>query len=102
MKVSFSAAILSLLIISLPALGEERPERQAPAEQHAVTGLLWGEGELQQTIDRYSAAIAKTPSNADLYLKRGNAFYSQGKKQRAIEDYDKAIALDPTNAESYY
>lgn len=45
-----------------------------------------------------SAKINKDPFNADLYYKRGNAFYYQKKLSDAILDFETAVKLDSNNA----
>ncbi|MFN4915588.1 MAG: tetratricopeptide repeat protein [Sphingomonadales bacterium] len=45
-----------------------------------------------------SAKINQDPFNADLYYKRGNAFYYQKKLNDAILDFETAVKLDSNNA----
>lgn len=45
-----------------------------------------------------SAKINKDPFNADLYYKRGNAFYYQKRLNDAIIDFETSVKLDSNNA----
>jgi len=56
----------------------------------------------ETAVSMFSIAIQANPNNADLYLKRGVAYYSLGKKQQALDDYNKAIELNPTLATAFY
>jgi tetratricopeptide (TPR) repeat protein len=49
-------------------------------------------------IQDVSAKINKDPFNADLYYKRGNAFFYQKMLNDAIIDFETAVKLDSNNA----
>src|SRR3990172_11139029 len=56
----------------------------------------------ETAISMFSIAIQANPTNADLYIKRGTAYYSLDKKQQALDDFNKAIELNPTLATAFY
>ena len=48
----------------------------------------------EDTPEALTALIEQEPT-ADLYFRRGRAWWARGEKGRAITDYEHAIALDP-------
>ena len=40
----------------------------------------------------------ESPTSAEAYVNRGNAFYNQGNYQAAISEYNEAIRLNPEYA----
>ncbi|GEM_PF-1621998 len=68
-----------------------------------VTGdeLCKEQNDLEKGISNYTKAIALTSDNAELYMKRGGAFFYQKDFEKAISDFSNAISEkteDPANA----
>jgi len=80
----------ALLFIVLAALScqRENPGRYISENDTAFS----------KDIRDVSAKINKDPQNADLYYKRGNAFYYQKLLNDAIIDFETAVKLDSNNA----
>jgi len=57
--------------------------------------------EPQKAIQYLNNAIILQPNNAELYSKRGTAYYNTGNYQRTVEDDSEAIRLAPEYAEAY-
>lgn len=68
--------------------------------KHEVPGRYISENDtaFSKDIRDVSAKINQDPFNADLYYKRGNAFYYQKKLNDAILDFETAVKLDSNNA----
>jgi tetratricopeptide (TPR) repeat protein len=54
-----------------------------------------------QTIDDCNAAISNDPTNAALYLQRGNLWDTQRQYAAAVADFDQAIRLAPAFAAAW-
>ncbi len=52
---------------------------------------------LSREIEILSNIIETSPKQADLYFKRGKAYYELGKLDKSLEDYEKSVELNPTN-----
>lgn len=63
------------------------------------------EGNYQEAIIAFTAAIEIEPRQVPAYVKRGDAYVLSGETEPNLEaakaDYEKAIALDETNVEAY-
>ena len=67
-----------------------------PAQRHHSQGMsLYGSGEYQRAIEKFSQTIELDPKYAEAYYIRGLSYANLGQYEKAIEDYDKAIELDP-------
>lgn len=51
----------------------------------------------EESIERFSIAIDKSPNNYLAYVWRGNAYRRLNHHEKAIEDFSVAIRLDPTD-----
>lgn len=60
------------------------------------------EASLRKAIERLSAAIEQSPSNIDLYSRRGTAYFQLGQFRESLQDFDKMIALDPSLEASHW
>ncbi|MCK5708083.1 MAG: tetratricopeptide repeat protein [Candidatus Aureabacteria bacterium] len=58
--------------------------------------------ETKQTISDYNNSLKLNPKNAELYYKRGDAFFELGKYDDALKDYSKAIKLKPNYTDAYF
>ena len=63
------------------------------------------EGNYQEAIILFTAAIEIDPKQADAYVKRGDAHMLSSEAEENLDaakaDYEKALALDETNVEAY-
>ena len=104
-------AILALLLLltacGRPAGGQPSPENHAPTwqEQYDLGVRYLSEGNYQEAILAFTAAIEIDPKRAPAYLERGNAYILSGETEEnltsAQADYEKAIDLDEASAEAY-
>ncbi|KYO36270.1 hsc70-interacting protein [Alligator mississippiensis] len=78
---------------------EEMMDQANEKKMEAINAL--GEGELQQAIDLFTAAIKLNPRLAILYAKRASVFVKLQKPNAAIRDCDRAITINPDSAQTY-
>jgi tetratricopeptide (TPR) repeat protein len=94
-----------------------------PAALHEARGLLWlYEGDLQNTVDEWTQALAAAPGNEALKarlegakagleeqrkkqeiadaLARGRSLYEMGDDQKAAQAFDRVLALAPKNVDA--
>jgi tetratricopeptide (TPR) repeat protein len=57
--------------------------------------------EPRKAIEYLNKAIQLQPNNADIYNKRGTAYYNLGDYQRTVEDDSEAIRLSPGYADAF-
>lgn len=69
--------LLSLLLVSC-----------APAQD---------EGMLERAVETYTRAIEDGRAGADMYNRRGSAYFMLGRITESIDDFDRAIALSPSS-----
>jgi len=75
------------------------------AEQKSLRdqGLdLLRQGLADQSIDVFVQALEQEPSDAQLYLYLGLAYYKQGDLEKMIEILEKAIDVAPTSPQIHY
>jgi tetratricopeptide (TPR) repeat protein len=73
------------------------------AAGHIAEGLaLSWDGELDQAIAAFGAAIAAKPRSSSAYLNRGLAYQRQGDLDRAAADLDRAVKYAPYSARAVY
>ena len=107
-----SVTVLALLL-NLCACTVAQPEDQGAG---ASQGLTWqeqydlgvrylSEGNYEEAIIAFTAAIEIDPKQAPAYVGRGDAYALFGETEEnlaaALADYEKALELDETNAEAY-
>jgi Tetratricopeptide repeat/TPR repeat len=63
--------------------------------------ILAGQGEPEQAIERYKAALELDPKYPIAHMNWANALRRQHKYAEAVEEYKKAIELDPKFASVY-
>ena len=76
---------------------------RSEADTHLSDGLkhAW-DGDLDQAIASFDAALAIAPDLSVAYLNRGLAHDRQGDSEAAIADLDRAVRLSPKSARIYY
>jgi|GEM_PF-41391 len=65
------------------------------AEQHA------GDGEFQEAVAAYDAAIELEPDHAAAHYSRGLMYVKLAQNEKAIKDFDKAVELDDQFSDAY-
>ncbi len=113
MKKAKSAALLSVLYLLLlcacgqTVAGPEAEPSQGPTwqEQYDLGVRYLSEGNYEEAILAFTAAIEIDPKWAPAYVGRGDAYVLSGEAERnlaaAKADYETAIELDETSAEAY-
>lgn len=90
------------LIIGLCACGQKAPTWQ---EQYDLGVRYLSEGNYEDAIIAFTAAIEINPKWAPAYVGRGDAYVLSGETEEnltaAKADFEKAIELDETDAEAY-
>ena len=72
------------------------------AASHLAKGdELYSKGKYDRAVAQYDIALETDSQNANIYIKRGNAYKKQGINSKAIADYSKALEIDPQNVEAY-
>ena len=99
MKKLFAAAACALFALSLTACGQSAPTWQ---EQYDLGVRYLSEGNYEEAIIAFTAAIEIDPNRAEAYVGRGDAYIGSGETEEnltaALADYEAAVALDETNA----
>lgn len=74
-------------------------EQKSPRDQ----GLdLLRQDLAEQSIDWFSQALEQEPSDPQLYLYLGLAYFKQGDLDKMIETLEKALDVAPTSAQIHY
>jgi tetratricopeptide (TPR) repeat protein len=96
-----ACVILLLLAACLqPSTKNNTADQAAQLVQKGDT--LNKQGNYDEAIKEYTAAIELDPTMASAYVGRGQAYYFQDRSLMALSDYSSAIALDPKNTAAYY
>ena len=103
--------ICVMLLLSACAVGQQGSTAEEPSqaptwqEQYDLGVRYLSEGNYQEAIIAFTAAIEIDPKKAPAYVGRGNAYVKSGETEEnltaAKADYKKAIELDETSAEAY-
>jgi len=106
MRNKYLGILIACAILLLLAACLQPSVKNSPAEQAAQLvqqgDALVKQGNYDEAIKEYTAAIELDPTLASAYLGRGQAYYFNGRSLMALSDYSEAIALDPQNAAAYY
>lgn len=102
MKREFSLALVAACFLSVVACGQKAPTWQ---EQYDLGVRYLAEGNYEEAIIAFTAAIEIDPKRAEAHVGRGNAYMLSGETEEnlavAKADYEKAIELDELFAEAY-
>jgi len=94
--------LLCAMLICLAACGQKAPTWQ---EQYDLGVRYLSEGNYEEAIIAFTAAIDIDPKQAPAYVGRGDAYIGSGETEEnlaaAQTNYEKAIELDETNVEAY-
>lgn len=90
------------IMLSMAACGPKTPTWQ---EQYDLGMRYLSEGNYEEAIIAFTAAIEIDPKQAPAYVGRGNAYIGLGETEENLAaaqiDYEKAIELDDTCTEAY-
>jgi len=96
-----ACAILLLLSACLqPAAKNNTADQAAQLVQQGDT--LSKQGNYDEAIKEYTAAIELNPTLTTAYLGRGQVYYFQDRSLMAVSDYSSVIELDPKYTDAYY
>lgn len=91
-----------VLTLGLYACGQKVPTWQ---EQYDLGVRYLSEGNYEEAIIAFTAAIEIDPKQVPAYVGRGDAYIGSGETEENLTaaqvDYEKAIELDETNANAY-
>lgn len=100
---SFRAICLALLLVLvLTACGNKAQEYQ---DKYDLGAKYVSDGNYEEAIIAYTAAIKIDVKNPAAYLARGKAYVLSGETsnslETALEDFNRAVELDETNPDAY-
>lgn len=92
---------LSVFLVTAVSIAAQNVEKiPSQAEQIANTqklfnagNVLMGKNDFQQAVQKYTEAIASSPSIAVIYVNRGLAYLQLSNLQEALSDAEKALTL---------
>ena len=100
MKRICSLFLTLVLILGLAACGQSKWQ-----EQYDLGVKYLSEGNYEEAIIAFTAAIEIEPNRAEAYIGRGGAYIGSGETAEnlaaALADYEQAAALDETNPAAY-
>ena len=67
-----------------------------------IAAQAYRRNDYAEAIDTYNSAIRLDPSNANLYISRGNVHREIKQYEKAIMDFNQAININPKIPYSYY
>ena len=101
MKRTFCVIAVLLLALSLCACAQKAPEGPTWQEQYDLGVKYLSEGNYQEAIIAFNAAIEIDPKRPEAYMGRGGVAIGSGETAEnlasALADYEQAVALDETN-----
>lgn len=68
---------------------------------HELAAVAATAGQFENALQLYDQAIARNPTHAETYYKRGNVLKSVGKLELAIRSYNQAIEFKPDHAHAF-
>jgi len=102
MKINPLWSVVFAIMFFLSACGQSGPTWQ---EQYDLGIRYLEDGNYEEAIIAFTAAIEIDPKRAPAYIGRGDAYIGFGETEEnlaaALADYEAAIELDETNAQAY-
>ena len=103
MKRTISMLLTFAMILTLCACGKK--SGTGWQEQYDLGVRYLSEGNYEEAVIAFTAAIEIDPKNALAYIGRGDAYLGQGAADEylaaAFTDFETALSLDDTNADAY-
>lgn len=97
--------LLICLVVALSACGSKRPNPPTWQERYDLGVRYLSEGNYQEAIIAFTAAIEIDPKQAPAYVGRGDSYIGLGETEdnlaSARADYEQAIALDGSGVDVY-
>ena len=105
MKRICSLLLTLALVLGLCACAQKAADTAAWQEQYDLGVKYLSEGNYEEAIIAFTAAIEIDPKNPLAYIGRGGAYVGSGETEEnltaARTDYEKAIELDETNVDAW-
>ncbi|MBD2342948.1 tetratricopeptide repeat protein [Anabaena subtropica] len=101
-KINKHNSIKSALFTDIKNVLPDRREEEINLDYTKLGDQCFTQGEYTASIDNYNQALKLTSSDAELYYKRGLAYYQLGDYEAAIADYSQAININFHDAKSYH
>ena len=105
MKRICSLLLTLALLLGLCACAQKAADTAAWQEQYDLGVKYLSEGNYEEAIIAFTAAIEIDPKNPLAYIGRGGAYVGSGETEEnlaaALADYEKAIELDETNVDAW-
>lgn len=102
MKKIIACILAAVLTVGLCACGQNGSTWD---EQYDLGVRYLSDGNYEEAILAFTAAIEIDPKRAEAYVGRGNAYLGQGAADEylaaAFTDFETALSLDDTNADAY-
>lgn len=99
------AILAGVTACSGPAGTQSEPQKPTWQEQYDLGVRYLSEGNYEEAIIAFTAAIEIDPKQAPAYVGRGDAYVQSGETEEnltaAQADYEKAIELDESSADAY-
>src|SRR5579871_713796 len=90
-----TAAFICLLSISLPTSAIDIPKDVPVKSLIDSANELLTNGQSNDALQLFSAAIAREPSNYLTIFKRGTAYLSLGRNSQAADDFERVLQMKP-------
>ncbi len=104
MRRTISLLLALVLLLTLGGCGKKDGEA-AWQEQYDLGVRYLSDGNYEEAILAFTAAIEIDPKRAEAYVGRGDAYLGQGAADEylaaAFTDFETALSLDDTNADAY-
>lgn len=102
MKKILGMLVAAALMLTLAACGSKAPTWQ---EQYDLGVRYLSEGNYEEAVIAFTAAIEIDPKRAEAYVGRGGAYLGRGSADEylsaALADYETVLSMDDTNADAY-
>ena len=90
------ALVLSLFILTVPALSAQSPHEEAGREMQSIEALVQ-QNRLDEAKDETRSVLARDPKNVKAYIVLGMILAQQHDVASAARSYQKALELDPAS-----
>lgn len=98
--VCICAALLLFILGMLVYLYVPASRQEAWQEQYSAGSRYLSDGDYQEAVLAFSAAIGISPKRSEAYIGRGDAYAELGNYDAARQDYRQAMEMEPSRQES--